>query len=150
MPAWVEQGCNDYFQRFPADWQVRLQEVPLQPRSKSQSTAVTRRRETERLFAAAADCQRAIVLDEKGRHISTQQLVRQLEEWQLQGGETALLVGGPDGIDWPVAADHPLVSQSGKWSLSALTLPHPLVRVLLAEQLYRAWSIMQGHPYHRD
>ncbi len=150
MPAWVEQGCNEYLQRLPADWQVNLQEVPLQTRSKSQSSEVTRRRETERLFAAAKGCQRLIALDERGRSLDTRQLVGQLEEWQLQGGETALLVGGPDGIDWQVAAQAGPIDRANTWSLSAMTLPHPLVRVVLAEQLYRAWSIMHGHPYHRD
>lgn len=144
MPAWVSEGYREYARRLPHECALHLIEIPLgqRPRSGPVNRAVAE--EGRRMLAATAAGQRLVALDVAGRSWSTAQLAEQLASWLQDGRDVALLVGGPDGL----ACDC-LQRAEQRWSLSPLTLPHPLVRVVLAEQLYRAWSIISGHPYHR-
>ena len=144
MPAWVDEGYREYARRMPRECSLVLNEIPLAQRSKSQAVERAVRDEGKRMLAALPDRHQVIALDVKGRSWSTEELAQQLDGWMQDGRDISLLVGGPDGL----AAE--CLQRAGQtWSLSALTLPHPLVRVLLAEQLYRAWSLNSGHPYHR-
>ena len=144
MPAWVEQGTTDYIRRMPPEFSLKLVEVPVAKRGKNADINRARRAEGEHMLAAIPDSDTVIALDVDGRSWSTEQLAQNLQTWQMQGCDYSLLVGGPDGLDERV-----LARAQQRWSLSALTLPHPLVRIILAEQLYRAYSILINHPYHR-
>ncbi len=144
MPGWVEAGYREYEKRLPGECALRLHEVPLGKRGKGADLRRAVRDEGERMLAAVPrDCL-VLALDVGGRAWSTEQLAGQLGDWMASGRDLALLVGGPEGL-----APSCLERADGRWSLSPLTLPHPLVRVLVAEQLYRAWSILRNHPYHR-
>jgi 23S rRNA (pseudouridine1915-N3)-methyltransferase len=144
MPAWVQSGYEDYAARLPRECSLRLIEVAAAKRNKGAPLERMLHEEGERLRAAVPGSARILALDERGRQWTTAQLAGQLADWRQDGRDVALLVGGPDGLD-------PALKQQaeGLWSLSPLTLPHPLVRVILAEQIYRAWSILCNHPYHR-
>ncbi len=144
MPAWVEQGYQEYAKRLPNDCALELVELAPGHRAKNTSKEKAMQQEAEALKKAIRPQDHVVALDVKGKPWSTEQLATQLSDWRMQGGDVALLIGGPDGMTPEVLA---LAKQ--RWSLSNLTLPHPLVRVLMAEQLYRAWSILQGHPYHK-
>jgi len=144
MPAWVTAGYAEYANRMPRECRLELREVPLTRRGKNDDPARLRRDEAARLSAALPERARIIALEVHGQKWTTEQLAGRLGRWLGEGRDVALLVGGPDGLD-------PELSQRADdlWSLSPLTLPHPLVRVVLAEQLYRAWTLHSGHPYHR-
>ncbi len=144
MPGWVEQGYGEYTKRMPKEMSVELLELPLGHRGKGADLARAIQKEGDQMLAAIPAADKVIALDVLGKSWSTEQLAGQLSDWQMDGGNISLLVGGPDGLD-----PRCLQRAERKWSLSALTLPHPLVRVLLAEQLYRAWTILKGHPYHK-
>jgi len=144
MPAWVTQGYEDYARRLPRECALRLVEIPPGRRSRTQPTAQAVQEEGRRMLAAIPERAQVVALDVGGRAWDTPALADRLREWLQSGRDTALLVGGPDGL-----AGDCLQRAELRWSLSALTLPHPLVRVVLAEQLYRAWTIIGGHPYHR-
>ena len=144
MPDWVERGITEYSKRIPADIKLQWRELPLANRGKSGNPkAAEREAETVRKALPAKD--RLIILDVVGKSFSTEKLASRLSDWQMSGLNYSLVIGGPDGVDASLLAQADLL-----WSLSPLTLPHPLVRVILAEQLYRAWSINAGHPYHRS
>jgi len=142
-PRWAESAFNDYAGRLPPA--LKLQ-APLLPLARGHGNAAARAvaEEGGRLLAALGARERVIALDERGEGWSTPSLAARLKRWEAGGEDVALLVGGPDGLD--VAC---LERSEARWSLSPLTLPHALVRVLVAEQIYRAWTINQGHPYHR-
>ena len=144
MPAWVQQGYAEYAKRLPAECALHLIEIPAGKRGKNADIARILRSEGERMLAAIPKGARVIALEVNGRKWSTEQLAQQLDTWMAGGQDIALLVGGPEGL--PEAARAAAAQQ---WSLSPLTLPHPMVRVILGEQLYRAWSILRNHPYHR-
>lgn len=147
MPGWVQEGYAEYAKRLPRELALELVELPLGNRGQKNSPALVekaRRREGEAMLAALAPRDHVVALDVQGVAWSTGQLARQLAAWQMQGDSVSLLIGGPDGLDPPC-----LARARQRWSLSPLTLPHPLVRVLLAEQLYRAWTLLAGHPYHK-
>ena len=144
MPAWVSQGYEEYARRLPADNSLLLHEVAAARRGKNVEVDRWKREEGERLLAAVPKGARVVALDEHGEGMTTRQLADRLQDWRRQGGDVALLVGGADGL-----SPHCLQQAQSRWSLSPLTLPHPLVRIVLAEQLYRAWTVIQGHPYHR-
>jgi len=144
MPAWVTEGYREYARRLPHECGLQLIEIPLGQRPRSGSVQRAVAEEGKRMLAATGAGPRVIALDVTGRGWSTGQLAEQLRLWLQDGRDVALLVGGPDGL-----APGCLQRAEQRWSLSPLTLPHPLVRVVLAEQLYRAWSIINGHPYHR-
>jgi 23S rRNA (pseudouridine1915-N3)-methyltransferase len=144
MPSWVQDASQDYLKRFPREWQVEFVEIPLGHRGKGQDVAKAIAKEGENMLAAINPRERVIALDVKGKSWSTERLSLQMQDWQMSGSNIALLVGGPDGLSQCC-----LDKADQKWSLSELTLPHPLVRVLLSEQLYRGWSILKNHPYHK-
>jgi 23S rRNA (pseudouridine1915-N3)-methyltransferase len=144
MPDWVDAGYREYARRLPRECSLRLREIESGHRGKGASPEVARREEGERMLAALPKAARVIALDGHGRAWSTEQLAQAMAGWMADGRDLALLVGGPEGL-----ARECLERAEGLWSLSQLTFPHPLVRIILAEQLYRAWSIRQGHPYHR-
>jgi 23S rRNA (pseudouridine1915-N3)-methyltransferase len=145
MPSWVEQGVADYSVRMPRELKIEWREIPLARRGKDRNTGQSRAREGAQMLKAIPAADRVIALDVNGTSLSTEQLARQLQAWQMSGDNYSLLIGGPDGLD-----ETCLRRAEQCWSLSALTLPHPLVRILLAEQLYRAWTITVNHPYHRE
>ncbi len=144
MPAWVGAAVDDYTRRLPPEWRVEWREVRAEPRGASGHAGAWMQREAERIRAALPPAARLVVLDERGRDLDTRGLAQRVAAWRDEARPVAIVVGGPDGLDAALAreADETL-------RLSSLTLPHPLVRVLLAEQLFRAWSILAGHPYHR-
>lgn len=144
MPPWVTAGYQEYAKRLPAYMQLQLQELPLGFRGASADPAKAIHQEGDAMLAAIAQDDRVVALDVKGKAWSTEELAKQCTDWQMDGRNVSLLVGGPNGL-----ASSCLQRADQKWSLSPLTLPHPLVRVLLAEQLYRAWSILNNHPYHK-
>lgn len=145
MPAWVQQGYEEYARRMPRECALRLVEIPPGKRGKGADVQRAIEDEGQRMLASLPrDC-RVIALEVKGHSWSTEQLAGELEAWLGSGRDVALLVGGPEGLS---EACRQRAQQA--WSLSPLTLPHPLVRVLLAEQLYRAWTLYKGHPYHRQ
>jgi 23S rRNA (pseudouridine1915-N3)-methyltransferase len=145
MPAWVEQGVEEYGRRMPRELKLEWREIPLARRGKDSRPQQLCAREGQQLLKAVPAGDRVIALDVRGKRISTEQLAQQLESWQMSGDNYSLLIGGPDGL-----SSDCLERAEQRWSLSDLTLPHPLVRVLLAEQLYRAWTITVNHPYHRQ
>lgn len=145
MPAWVGAAVDDYLKRLPAGFTVEMREVRAEARSSSGSAAAWMQKEAARIEAALPAGSRIVALDERGRDLDTQKLAARMRAWQEDARPVAILIGGPDGLDPPLKA-----RADETMRLSSLTLPHPLVRVLLAEQLYRGWSILAGHPYHRD
>jgi 23S rRNA (pseudouridine1915-N3)-methyltransferase len=145
MPAWVQQGVAEYDRRLPRELGVRWLEIPLAPRGKDADPRELGAREGARLLKAIPSGDRVVALDVRGARLSTEQLADRLQSWQMSGDNYSLLIGGPDGL-----SEDCLARADQRWSLSDLTLPHPLVRVLLAEQLYRAWTITVNHPYHRQ
>lgn len=144
MPRWVEDGYQEYAKRLPADISLDLVEIPLATRGKNADIARLMRREGEQMLAAVQPGDRIVTLEVTGRPWSTEQLANELERWRLEARNVNLMVGGPEGLAEQVAA-----KSDQRWSLSPLTLPHPLVRILLAEQIYRAWTILNRHPYHK-
>lgn len=144
MPAWVEQGVAEYSKRLPADCGLEIVEIAPGHRAKNTPKEKAMKQEADALIKAIRPQDHVVALDVKGKPWSTEKLAEHLGDWRMQGGDVALIIGGPDGL-----APEVLSLAKQRWSLSALTLPHPLVRVLLAEQLYRAWTILQGHPYHK-
>jgi len=144
MPAWVEQGYQEYAKRLPRDCSLELVEISPGHRGKNASSYKAMQQEADALKKAIRPGEHVVALAVEGKPWSTERLSEELEGWRNQGGDVALLVGGPDGM-----TDDVLRLAKQRWSLSPLTLPHPLVRVLLSEQIYRAWTILQGHPYHK-
>ena len=145
MPDWVEQGFQEYNKRLPTDFALHLQEIPLARRSKNSNPNQLLRKEAEAMLGSVQTSDFAVALDVNGRQFSTGELAKRLQFLRVQGRDVTLLVGGPDGLDGQC-----LERADERWSLSLLTLPHPLVRIVLAEQFYRAWSLLQNHPYHRE
>ena len=144
MPGWVETGFNEYAHRLPADSALQLKQVRAVSRGKNPSITKIIAEEEKRLLSAMPNSAHIVVLDVEGKQWSTPQLVKQLSFWRELGKPIALVIGGADGLSPNLLS---LAAQS--WSLSPLTMPHYLVRVIVAEQIYRAWSILNGHPYHR-
>ena len=144
MPDWVKAGYEEYAGRLPRECALQLIEIPPGKRGPNADVARLMRAESERLLAALPARSQVIALDERGQEWNTVQLAEQLADWLQGGRDVCLLIGGPDGLD-PACRSR----AERLWSLSRLTLPHALVRVVLAEQLYRAWSLLHHHPYHR-
>ncbi len=144
MPGWVQQGYNEYAKRLPRDWELMLKEIVPGKRGKNSDIARIVREEGERMLAAVPDKAHIVTLDIPGKAWTTPQLAEAMRRWQENSSPVALMVGGPEGLAQAVK-DRARES----WSLSKLTLPHPLVRVVVAEQIYRAWTILNHHPYHR-
>ncbi len=144
MPQWVQTGYGEYAKRLPAACSLKLVEIPMAQRGKSGSVGQYKAEEAKRILAAVPKGAKLIVLDENGQMPSTVGFSKKLDDWLVSGQDIALIVGGPDGLDAALVQQAEWV-----WGLSKLTLPHPLVRVVVAEQVYRAWSLLQNHPYHR-
>ncbi|WP_067705520.1 MULTISPECIES: 23S rRNA (pseudouridine(1915)-N(3))-methyltransferase RlmH [unclassified Erwinia] len=145
MPDWVQSGFMEYLRRFPKDMPLELVEVPAGKRGKNADIRRILDKEGELMLAAMGKGNRIVTLDIPGQPWETPHLATQLERWKQDGRDVSLLIGGPEGLSPACKA-----AAEQSWSLSALTLPHPLVRVLVAESLYRAWSITANHPYHRE
>lgn len=144
MPSWVTEGFNEYARRMPPELRVELVELPLGQRSKNQPPEKAIAKEGETMLKAIGGNEGVVALDVLGKPWSTEKLAHQLRAWQESGRHYNLLIGGPDGL-----APECLARAEQSWSLSPLTLPHPLVRIVLMEQLYRAWTLNAGHPYHK-
>jgi 23S rRNA (pseudouridine1915-N3)-methyltransferase len=144
MPRWVQDGVAEYARRLPRELNLDWREVPLASRSADTPAERLREREGEALLRGVAASDHCVALEPRGRAWTTEQLAKQLSGWMMAGQPLSLLIGGPDGL-----APACLSRARQQWSLGPLTLPHPLVRVVLVEQLYRAWTITIGHPYHR-
>jgi 23S rRNA (pseudouridine1915-N3)-methyltransferase len=145
QPAWADTAVNDYLARFPADFKVELRELKAEPRTgRADEAERCRSAESGRLRAAIPAGSRLVALDERGKDWTTQQLADHLGRWRDASESVAFAIGGPDGLDERFKGDAQL-----QLRVSSMTLPHALARVVLAEQLYRAWSILARHPYHR-
>lgn len=144
MPAWVNQGVDEYQKRLPAQLKLQFKDIALGKRGKGCDVQRAIDAEGRDMLTAIAPADTVIALDVRGKPWSTEQLAQRLQHWQLDGHNVNFLVGGPDGL-----AKGCLQRANERWSLSPLTLPHPLVRVVLVEQIYRAWTINNHHPYHR-
>lgn len=145
MPDWVQKGYLQYERRFPRDFSLELIEINAGKRGKNSDIKRILQLEGEKTLAAIPKGNRIVTLEVTGKAWTTEQLAKNLESWQMDGRNVSLLVGGPEGL-----APSCIAASEQKWSLSALTLPHPLVRIVVAESLYRAWSINNNHPYHRE
>lgn len=145
LPDWMNAGFAEYAKRMPRELALELVEIKPEPRTTGKTVTAMMAAEAKRIEAALPARCRRIALDERGATLDTRALAQTLEDWQAQGDDVAFLIGGPDGLD-------PALKQAAQasWRLSALTLPHGLARVVLAEALYRAHSLRCGHPYHRD
>lgn len=144
MPGWVNEGVEEYRKRLPRDFSLEIEEIAPGQRGRNADTVKAVALEAKRIRERLRGNELLVALEVDGKAWSTERLAQEAEAWRLEGRDVVLLVGGPDGLapELSAAADR-------RWSLSSLTLPHPLVRVILAEQLYRAWTLMVGHPYHR-
>lgn len=145
MPEWISTGYSEFSKRMPPELQINLIEITPSVRNKSTTIEKNIKEEGGRIQSAIPANSKLIVLDEKGKNFSSIDLSKKMENWLPMGQDIALIIGGADGID-------PMIKKQAdeKWSLSLFTFPHALVRVIVAEQLYRAWSILKGHPYHRE
>lgn len=144
MPDWVEKACTEYLKRMPREASMEIVEIKPDKRASGKNAEVVQEAEASRILEAAGK-DLLIVLDERGQEVTTSQLAKRMETWLSSGRDIALVIGGADGL-------HASLKQRADWiwSLSKLTLPHGMVRIVLAEQLYRAWSVIQNHPYHRE
>jgi 23S rRNA (pseudouridine1915-N3)-methyltransferase len=145
MPDWITTGFNEYTKRMPREAQISLLEIKPEPRTTGKTVTQIMEAEAQRILAALPQHCHRIALDERGAAPTTKQLASQMQDWMREGYDVAFIIGGADGL-------HESVKQTAQqlMALSALTLPHAFVRVLLAEQLYRAHSLMHNHPYHRE
>lgn len=145
QPEWVEAAFAEYSGRLPRHWRFALQTIATSRRGKSSGADAARIAEGERITAGLKAGERVVMLDERGTELSSVELARALAEWQQDGRDVCFVIGGPDGF-----SETCLARADFRWSLSRLTLPHGLSRVLCAEQLYRASALNDGHPYHRE
>ncbi len=144
MPQWVNTACEEYARRLPPHSRFEIKEISAGKRSKGSDIRRVLRDEGERILTALPKNCSVIALERTGRQVDTIYISEQMKQWHLGGRDVALLVGGPEGL-----SQECLERADVLWSLSALTLAHPVVRIVLAEQLFRAWSILENHPYHR-
>jgi len=145
MPDWITAGFNEYAKRMPREARIELLEIKPEPRTTGKTTAQIMEAEAQRIIAALPQSSLRIALDERGAQPTTKQLAAQMQDWMRAGRDVAFIIGGADGL-------HESVKRAAQqmMALSSLTLPHAMVRVLLAEQLYRAHSLLHNHPYHRE
>jgi 23S rRNA (pseudouridine1915-N3)-methyltransferase len=144
MPGWIEDGFEEYTKRMPPECRVSLKEIKPVERSGSKTAETVMALERTRIEGVIPKGSRVVALDERGKDLTTMQLSQMLVQWQQDGRDVTFVIGGADGLDAGFKASADMLVR-----ISSLTLPHGMVRVLLAEQLYRAWSITQNHPYHR-
>jgi 23S rRNA (pseudouridine1915-N3)-methyltransferase len=145
QPAWADAAFEDFAKRFPPECRLELKAVKAEPRTSGKTSEQMMAAEAERIEAALPKQARRVVLDERGERRTTVQLAERLKHWMGEGQDVALIIGGPDGLHAQLKA-----TASETLRLSDLTLPHAFARVMLAEALYRAWSLMNNHPYHRE
>lgn len=145
MPAWVSEAYDQYLKRLPNTYHIELIEINPVKRTKTANKNNILKQESERILAAIPANSTVIALDEKGKAVSSKHFSQKLDYWQLDAINPVFLIGGADGL-----SPECLQRSDDIWSLSALTFPHAMVRVIMIEQIYRAWSILQGHPYHRE
>jgi 23S rRNA (pseudouridine1915-N3)-methyltransferase len=145
MPDWVEKGYQEYARRFPNEMQLELLEIPAGKRSKNADIKRILKKEGELTLAAIPKGNKIVTLEVTGKAWTTEQLAKVMTKWQLDARNISLLIGGPEGL-----APECIAKSEQRWSLSALTLPHPLVRIITAESLYRAYTLTINHPYHRE
>lgn len=144
QPAWVDEAFREYSGRFPPQWKFRLEVIATSRRGKSGDVLRAVEAEGAALLAKVLAEEQVVLLDEKGKQPTSAELARKLSGWQTDGRDVCFIIGGPDGV-----SDDCRRRAGFVWSLSKLTLPHGLARVTFAEALYRAWSLLAGHPYHR-
>ena len=146
MPRWVDEAVNEYSKRLPRELALQWRDVPLASRGsgKNNDGAALKQKEGLAMLKGIRDGEHCVALDGRGKSWTTEDLAAQFEHWMMQGQPLGFLIGGPDGL-----SEECIQSAKQRWSLGPLTLPHPLVRVVLVEQLYRAWTVTAGHPYHR-
>jgi 23S rRNA (pseudouridine1915-N3)-methyltransferase len=144
QPSWVDEAFSTYSERLPREWKFRLDVIPTVRRNKNDRSRQAMEAEGELIVARLGQSEQVILLDERGRQMTSKSLAGKLSDWQIDGRDLCFVIGGPDGV-----ADSCKQRADFTWSLSQLTLPHGLARVLFAEQLYRAHSLQTGHPYHR-
>ena len=145
QPAWADAAWAEFAKRLPPEMRLELKVLKAEPRSSGKTAAQCMAAEAQRFEAALPKGVRRVALDEHGSRLTTVQLADRLRHWRADGRDAALLIGGPDGLDPALKT-----SADETMRLSDLTLPHAFARVLLAEALYRAWSVLEGHPYHRE
>ena len=145
QPAWVDDAFDNYARRLPREWKFRIDRIATARRSKNSTASNAMNIEADALLARINSAEQVVLLDERGSQLSSESLARRLGDWQSDGRDLSFVIGGPDGV-----AEACRQRANFIWSLSKLTLPHGLARVLFAEQLYRAWSLQTGHPYHRE
>ena len=145
QPGWVDDAFDNYSARFPREWKFRIDRIATARRSKNNKTQNAIDAECEQILSRIKTNEQVILLDERGKQLTSQTLATRLIDWQADGRDLCFVIGGPDGV-----ADGCRQRADTSWSLSDLTLPHGLARVLFAEQMYRAWSLQAGHPYHRE
>jgi 23S rRNA (pseudouridine1915-N3)-methyltransferase len=145
MPAWVETGFKEYQRRFPRDMTLELIEISAGKRGKNADIKRILQQEGEKTLAAVPRGSKIVTLEVTGKPLDTHQLASEMTKWQHDGRDVSLLIGGPEGL-----SPECIRASEQKWSLSNLTLPHPLVRIIVAESLYRATSLNNNHPYHRE
>lgn len=144
MPSWVKVACNEYLKRIPNELNVNIIEIPMKQRSRKTDANLATIHEGEAMLRVIGANDRVVALDLRGENWKTEELARNIGEWRQSGDDYSLLIGGPDGI-----SQNCIKRANILWSLSPLTFPHPLVRILLVEQIYRASTINSRHPYHR-
>lgn len=145
QPHWVDDAFDSYVTRFPREWRFQLLTIDTARRARNESRQRAAAAESRQLLAKLARGEQLILLDQQGRQMTSERLAERVSGWQTDGRDLAFVIGGPDGVAESLRNRAEFV-----WSLSELTLPHGLARVLFAEQMYRAWSLLAGHPYHRD
>ena len=144
QPSWVDDAFRTYTERLPREWKFRLDVIPTVKRQKNDKSRRAMEAEGELILGKLQAAEQVVLLDERGRQLDSKGLAGKLADWQSDGRDLCFVIGGPDGLSEACKQRADFT-----WSLSELTLPHGLARVLLAEQLYRAWSLQSGHPYHR-
>lgn len=145
LPSWIQQGFDDYNKRLPIPYKLNVLEHPLRKRTQQMDVQTAKMKESELVWKSVQIYENKILLDEQGALWRTVELAAQLRTWIQDFKHTAFVIGGPDGLDPTIKQKFNLI-----WSLSPLTFPHALARVLIVEQIYRAWSIIHTHPYHRE
>jgi len=145
QPLWVDSAFDDYVARLPRQWQFCLETIATAKRQKSAPVEVAKSVEGDKILAKIKPAEHVVVLDERGKQFSSKELADKVVDWQTVGEDIVFVIGGPDGVSANL-----LARANTRWSLSKLTLPHGLARVFFAEQIYRAWSLSTGHPYHRE
>jgi len=144
QPSWVDDAFGIYTERFPREWKFRLDTIPTVRRNKNDKSRQAMEAEGELITAKLSPAEQVVLLDERGKQLTSKSLAAMLGDWQSDGRDLCFIIGGPDGVSDAVRQRSDMM-----WSLSRLTLPHGMARALLSEQLYRAWSLQTGHPYHR-